>query len=99
MKPAKWGTDSNPKGAGGQDEKTPVQCYAAMTWAQCLKRVFNIDGERCCVCGGTPKVIACIEDRMMIKKVLTHMEEKLWHELPPVAALRRCNRVSIGLEI
>ena len=43
-------------------------------------------------------MIACIEDRMMIKKVLTHMEEKLWHELPPVAALRRCNRVSIGLE-
>jgi rRNA maturation protein Nop10 len=29
-----------------------------MTWAQRLKRVFNIDIETCSVCGGATKVIA-----------------------------------------
>ena len=33
-----------------------------MTWAQRLKRVFNIDIETCSGCGGAMKVIACIEE-------------------------------------
>ncbi len=33
-----------------------------MTWAQRLKRVFNIDIETCQACGSAMKVIACIED-------------------------------------
>ena len=60
-----------------RDEKTPVQRYVAMTWAQRLKRVFNIDVEKCRICGGTAKVIACIEDPVVIKKILTYLEEKL----------------------
>jgi hypothetical protein len=48
-----------------------------MTWAQRLKRVFNIDVETCRVCGGTARVIACIEDPVIIKKILTYLEEKL----------------------
>ena len=44
--------------------------------AQCLKRVFNIDIEICSKCGGAVKVIDCIEDPMMIKKILTHLQEK-----------------------
>ena len=44
-----------------------------MTWAQRLKRVFNIDVETCHVCGGTARVIACIEDRVIIKKILMHL--------------------------
>jgi hypothetical protein len=59
-----------------QDEKTPVQRHAAMTWAQRLKRVFNIDIETCSACGGAVKVIACIEDPVIIKKILRHLEEK-----------------------
>jgi hypothetical protein len=43
--------------------KTPAECYAAMTWAQRLKRVFNIDIETCGRCGGWLKVIACIEEQ------------------------------------
>ena len=38
-----------------------------------LKRVFAIDIETCTVCGGSMKVIACIEDPMVIKKILTHL--------------------------
>jgi len=39
--PAKRGKGSKSKGADVQDEKTPVQRHAAMTWAQRLKRVFT----------------------------------------------------------
>jgi len=47
-----------------------------MTWAQRLKRVFNIDLENCRICGGTAKVIACIEDPVVIKKILAYRGEK-----------------------
>jgi len=47
-----------------------------MTWAQRLKRVFTIDIETCRVCGGSMKVIACIEDPLVIKKILTHTRGK-----------------------
>jgi len=47
-----------------------------MSWAQCLKRVFDIDIETCRVCGGSMKVIACIEDPLVIKKILTHLRGK-----------------------
>jgi hypothetical protein len=45
-----------------------------MTWAQRLKRVFTIDIETCQHCGGSVKVIACIEDPTVIKKILEHLE-------------------------
>jgi len=47
-----------------------------MPWAQRLKRAFNIDIETCGECGGTAKVIACIEDPVVIEKILTHLDEK-----------------------
>jgi phospholipase A1 len=37
-----------------------------VTWAQRLKRVFNIDIETCAHCGGPVKVIACIEEQDVI---------------------------------
>ena len=39
-------------------------------------RVFNIEIETCTECGGSVKVIACIEDPEVIKKTLTHMMGK-----------------------
>jgi hypothetical protein len=47
-----------------------------MTWAQRLKRVFNINIQTCSECGGAVKVIACNEDSQVIKKILDHMREK-----------------------
>ena len=47
-----------------------------MSWAQRLKRVFNIDIETCRECGGAMKVIACIEDPVVIRKILTHLADK-----------------------
>ena len=44
-----------------------------MSWAQRLKRVFNIDIETCSNCGGNMKVIASIEDPVVIHKILYHL--------------------------
>ena len=46
-----------------------------MTWAQRLKRVFNIDIATCRECGGAVKVIACIEDPVIIRKILSHLDQ------------------------
>jgi len=47
-----------------------------MSWAQRLKRVFNIDIETCRACGGAVRIIACIEDPVVIEKILTHLDKK-----------------------
>ena len=55
---------------------SPAERHAAMTWAQRLKRVFNIDIEVCSRCGGSVGVIACIEDQEVIDRILAHLREK-----------------------
>ena len=47
-----------------------------MTWAQRLKRVFNIDIEACSLCGGPVRVIASIEDQDVIDRILTHLRQQ-----------------------
>ena len=60
-----------------------------MSWAQRLKRVFSIDIEVCGQCGGSIRVIACIEDQDVIDSILTHLCDKeqgtptLPHLAPP----------------
>ena len=44
-----------------------------MTWAQRLKRVFRIDVETCQACGGAMKIIASIEDPVVIRMILAHL--------------------------
>jgi hypothetical protein len=44
---------------------------------------LRVQCETCRVCGGAVRVIACIEDPVVIKKILAHLEEKS----PPRAAL------------
>ena len=46
---------------------------APMSWMQRLKRVFRIDIEHCGVCGGTLRVIACIETPVVIERILAHL--------------------------
>ena len=40
---------------------------------QRLKRVFSVDIETCPKCGGTLRVIACIEDLDLIATILEHI--------------------------
>jgi len=73
----RWCRSRGHKAAGaGAEAATPVASHAAMSWAQRLKRVFDIDIATCTVCGGSMKVIACIEDPQVIKKILTHLRGK-----------------------
>ena len=43
-----------------------------MSWARLLKRVYDIDVERC-ECGGKLKIIAAIEAPAVIERILTHL--------------------------
>ena len=47
-----------------------------MGWAKLLKRVFDIDIQTCQRCGGQIKVISVILSGQVIKRILTHIEEK-----------------------
>ncbi len=59
-----------------EEEATPAERRASMTWAQRLKRVFGIDIETCPACGGTVRIVACIEDPDVIEKILKHVDKK-----------------------
>ncbi|MFQ5422003.1 MAG: transposase, partial [Anaerolineae bacterium] len=72
--PARRGRGNKARRA--DEPPTPAQRRASMTWAQRLKRVFNIDIETCGACGGAMKVIACIEDPVVIKQILDHLKHK-----------------------
>jgi hypothetical protein len=74
--PAKRGKGAKPEAFEEGEEKTPMERRAAMSWAQRLKRVFGIDIETCPACGGALRIIACIEDPAVIKKILTHIDSK-----------------------
>lgn len=58
---------------GGIDNDKPL---APMSWAQRLKRVFAIDIESCPECGGKLRVIACIEEPALIRKILDHVQRR-----------------------
>lgn len=72
--PAKRGRGNKAKLA--DEPPTATERHASMTWAQRLKRVFNIDIETCNACGGAMKVIACIEDPVVIQQILDHLKHK-----------------------
>ncbi|RPH92285.1 MAG: IS91 family transposase, partial [Lysobacterales bacterium] len=58
---------------GKVDSDKPL---APMSWAQRLKRVFAIDIEKCAECGGKLRVIACIEDPLLIRQILSHVQQR-----------------------
>ena len=74
--PANRGKGNKARASHGSEDATPAERRAAMTWAQRLKRVFNIDIETCTDCGGPVKIIACIEDPVVVEKILRHLERK-----------------------
>ncbi|MFT4826242.1 MAG: hypothetical protein ACI9J0_004186 [Cryomorphaceae bacterium] len=63
-----------------------------MNWAQRPKRVLNIYIEVCSRCGGSVRVIACIEDQDIIDRILSHLRAQeqgtptLPHLAPPTKA-------------
>jgi hypothetical protein len=61
--------------SGVQCEAETVQVRPArISWARLLKRVFDIDMQRCPNCGaGDLKIIAAIQERPVIEKILSHL--------------------------
>lgn len=76
MTPAKRGKGNKARTADAPEYTIPAERRAAMTWAQILKRVFNIDIDIRNSCGGPVKIIACIEDSVVIKRILTYLDTK-----------------------
>lgn len=74
--PAGRGKGSKTKSPHGSQDRTPFEQRAAISRAQRLQRVFNRETVICRKCGGTVKVIACIEGPGVIRKILTHLKEK-----------------------
>ena len=73
-------TYKTPKESENQDE-----LVAPLTWAQRLKRVFNIDITLCPLCGGTMRVIADITNPDIIRKILDHIEPQPPPNQPAIA--------------
>ena len=67
-----------------------------MTRAQRRRRVFRIDVETCSACGGPVRVIASIEDPVVIEKILAHLGESQAPR-PSLIALRPEPRAPPGL--
>ena len=82
--PAKRG--KGVKRIAGTETRSPAERHAAMTWAQRLKRVFSIDIKVCGRCGGSVRVIACIEDQNIIDRILAHLRDRE-QDIPTVALL------------
>jgi len=78
-----------------EDVKDEAAKRARMTWAQRLKRVFDIDIKVCVACGGTVRIIACIEDQTVINQILSHLQlvpqnnqvSLLMNHAPPILAM------------
>jgi hypothetical protein len=76
------------RGKGSKKQKNKalsVEKHKEMTWARRLKRVFNIDITLCSRCSGAVRIIACIEDPVVIRKILEHLNKKCG---PPVLVNR-----------
>ena len=75
-------------------EAAPAECEAncahhrpvRLSWAELLKRVFDLDLEHCPNCGGELKIIAAILEQPVIEKILTHLG--LQARAPPRAPVR-----------
>ncbi|MEH6593752.1 MAG: hypothetical protein V7746_26020 [Halioglobus sp.] len=57
--------DVEVKSSGQRDNRPPR-----------FQRVFNIDIEVCGRCGGSARVIACIEDQDIIDRILAHLRDQ-----------------------
>jgi len=66
--PARRGRDNEPKATDEGHEQILYERRASMSWAQRLQHVFNIDIKTRSACDGAVKVIACIDDPVVIEK-------------------------------
>jgi len=85
--PSKRGKGARQQATAELDDRTPMEQRAAMTWARRLKRVFGIDINECEKCQGPVKIVACIEDPVVIEKILNHLQAKEANDASPITRL------------
>jgi hypothetical protein len=56
-----------------QPRSTSVRSTYRLDWAALLKRVFAVDVLQCHRCRGRMKLIACIEEQDVARKILQHL--------------------------
>ena len=61
--------DQNPDSIKNDDQSKSRRS----SWAKLLKRVFQIDVEKCGACGGRVKIIAAIKKKEVIERILDHI--------------------------
>jgi hypothetical protein len=61
------------KPANDNDDVPHSPTSVRISWARLLKRVFEIDIERCPHCGGTLRIVAAILEKAAITKILDHL--------------------------
>jgi hypothetical protein len=84
-KPARRKRKHTATSAPTESPVEPAQPTAPLTWAQRLKRVFEIDISVCPRCGGTLRIIADITDPDVIRTILDYLKQRA----PPSAAPQR----------
>ena len=67
---------SGSDGVDNGDASEAPKSGSPMSWSQRLKRVFVLDIEKCVLCGGRMRVIACIEDSEVIRRILKAINAK-----------------------
>ena len=75
--PAKRGHGKKVKTPKEALDQTPAGKHISMTWAMRLKRVFDIEIDICIECGGDVRIIASIEDPVVIRMILAHLNRKM----------------------
>jgi hypothetical protein len=75
--PAKRGKGKKVKTPKEALDQTPAGKHISMTWAMRLKRVFDIEIDICIECGGAVRIIASIEDPVVIRMILAHLNRKM----------------------
>ena len=73
---ASQGGKNSPRIAEHRHESDKPYHARSMSWAQRLKRVFNIDITQCEACEKfNVKIIACITVSVVIGKILSHLDK------------------------
>jgi hypothetical protein len=72
LAPSSPGAGPAPVSALAADDPLPP-ARPAWSWPDLLRHTFAVDVLACPRCGGRMRVVATIEDRVVIRKILTHL--------------------------
>ncbi|MFT7671467.1 MAG: hypothetical protein ACI8X5_004185 [Planctomycetota bacterium] len=89
-----WGSTRVPNAPGICPPPSPSLRPDAYTWADLMRRVFEVDVLRCTHCGGRRKLIALVTDPPVIRRILGHL--KLPTDPPAVSPVRPPHNSSLS---